>query len=236
MNVQVISSVNEACSTSFLHKTAIVIDALRATSTIAAALAAGAASVLPAETVMDARAVKRSDDVLGGERFCRKIAGFDLGNSPSEYTETAVGGKRVVLTTTNGTRALHKSMRADYVMAASFLNAEACARYAVELRRDVVVLCAGSHDEFAVEDGLCAGLLLHEWRTIGGISAEPDDFGLAMLSLYRDRSNRIYETLLESSSGRRLVKLGMKEDVAFCSQLNIWDIVPLLSGEELIRR
>ena len=76
-----------------------------------AALSAGASCVIPAETVMEARALQRPGDLLGGERFCRKIAGFDLGNSPEEYTEQIVAGKRIVLTTTNGTRAIHKSMQ-----------------------------------------------------------------------------------------------------------------------------
>lgn len=164
MQVQVISSVNEASSARFHHKTAIIIDVLRATSTIVTAIAAGASCIIPAETVMEARALQRPGDLLGGERFCRKIAGFDVGNSPEEYTEQAVAGKRIILTTTNGTRAIHKSMRADHVLTASLLNAEACARAAIELRRDVVILCAGSHDEFAIEDGLCAALYLIDFK------------------------------------------------------------------------
>ncbi|MGO4375029.1 2-phosphosulfolactate phosphatase [Paenibacillus sp. MCAF20] len=104
MQVQVISSVNEASSAKFHHKTAIIIDVLRATSTIISAIEAGASCVLPAETVMEARALQKPGDLLGGERFCRKIAGFDLGNSPDEYSEQNVAGKRVILTTTNGTR------------------------------------------------------------------------------------------------------------------------------------
>ncbi|MEK3881562.1 2-phosphosulfolactate phosphatase [Paenibacillus sp. PL2-23] len=236
MQVQVISSVKEACSAKFTQKTAIAIDVLRATSTIVTALSAGAASIVPAETVMDARAMQRPGDVMGGERFCRKIAGFDLGNSPKEYSELAVKGRRVILTTTNGTRAIHKSMRADYVLAASLLNAEACARAAVELKRDVVILCAGSHDDFAIEDGLCAGLLVEHMKAISPAPIECDDFGFAMHAMYRERASRILETLRSGQSGRRLQKLGSKGDIDDCANVDSLPIVPCLNGEQIIVR
>lgn len=235
IQVQVISSVNEASSAKFHHKTAIIIDVLRATSTICTALAAGALCVIPAETVMEARALQRPGDLLGGERFCRKIAGFDLGNSPDEYTEEAVGGRRVILTTTNGTRAIHKSMRADYVLTASLLNAEACAKTAIELKRDVVILCAGSNDEFAIEDGLCAGLVLDKMHAISSAAIETDDFGTAMLALYRNRLGHMNETLSGGLTGRKLLKLGMKRDIDDCSCIDIYQDVPRLNGELLTR-
>jgi 2-phosphosulfolactate phosphatase len=235
MQVQVISSVNEASSAKFHHKTAIIIDVLRATSTIISAIEAGASCVLPAETVMEARALQKPGDLLGGERFCRKIAGFDLGNSPDEYSEQNVAGKRVILTTTNGTRAIHKSMRADYVLTASLLNAEASAKAALDLRRDVVLLCAGSHDEFAIEDGLCAGLVLNKLQELGGAPVETDDFGIAMLALYRNRANHIVETLLSGMSGKRLCKLGFKKDVEACAAVDVYQTVPRLNGDLLTR-
>lgn len=237
MMVQVISSVNEACAAKFHHRTAIVIDVLRATSTIVTALSSGATSVVPAETVMDAKALQRPGDLLGGERFCRRIAGFDYGNSPAEYSADAVKGRRVILTTTNGTRAIHKSTRAEHVLAASLLNAEACAKLALELRRDIVIMCAGSHDEFAIEDGLCAGMLLHHIRCLnGGIGIETDDFGTAMESLHADRRHHIEELLMSSSSGKRLIKLGQKQDIEFCAKTNTVREVPYLSGDHLVLR
>ncbi len=235
MQVQVISSVNEASSARFQHKTAIVIDVLRASSTIVSAMAAGAACIIPAETVMEARALQRSGDLLCGERFCRKIAGFDLGNSPLEYTEARVAGKRVVLTTTNGTRAIVKALRADYVLTAALLNASACAKASLELRRDIVMLCAGSHDEFSIEDGLCAGLLLDCLRSLSSLPVEIDDFGMAMLALYRNRRDSVVDTVLGGATGRRLLKLGMRKDIEACSELDRFDTVPRLSGDGLIR-
>ncbi|MFF2887713.1 2-phosphosulfolactate phosphatase [Paenibacillus sp. NPDC057967] len=236
MHVQVISSVNEACSANFHHKTAFVIDVLRATSTIVTALSAGASSIVPAETVMDARSLQRPEDLMGGERFCRKIAGFDLGNSPKEYHADAVRGRRIILTTTNGTRAIHKSTKAENIIAASLLNAAAAAKYALHLQRDIVILCAGSHDEFAIEDGLCAGLLIEELMKLRGGNMELDDFGLAMHALYRDRAADILETLLQGQSGKRLLKLGLRDDIEACARVNVLDAVPCLSGDRLVLR
>lgn len=235
MQVEVISSVNEACSGKLQHRTAIVVDVLRATSCIATALASGASCVIPAETVQDAKNMISDGDIAGGDRFCKKIAGFPYGNSPSEYSGEEIAGKRVILTTSNGTRALRKAMRADHVLAASLLNAESCARLALELRRDVVILCAGSQDSFAVEDGLCAGLLLNSLRTMTD-NVDADDFGAAMESLYRDRADKITETLMESGTGKRLLRLGLKEDIISCGQVNRLQVAPYLYGDRLVDR
>ncbi|MCU6710154.1 2-phosphosulfolactate phosphatase [Paenibacillus sp. J5C_2022] len=234
MQVQVISNVNEACSAKFCHKTAIVIDALRATSTIATALAAGASSVKPVETVMEAREYYAEGDVLGGERFCRRISGFQLGNSPDEYAPETVAGRRVILTTTNGTRAILKSLRAHEVIAASFLNGGACAAHAARQRRDIVIICAGSHNEFAIEDGLCAGFLLNRLLEHCSGDLALDDFGAAMHSLYNDRKDAICNTLSAGATGRRLAKLGQSHDIEACSRRDLYSNVPIWRSGQLI--
>lgn len=235
MQVQVFASVNEISSAQLTNKTVIVIDVLRATSTIISALAAGSASVMPVETVMEAKAEQRPGDLLGGERFGRKITGFDLGNSPVEYTENIVKGRRIILTTTNGTRALHKAMRADYVLAGALLNASACATAAAELRRDVVLLCAGAHDRFAAEDGICAGLFIELLQANVKPSVEADDLGTAMLGFYRNNASNIHEVIRSGITGRKLLKMGLKQDVDACSAIDIFDVVPRLSGDSLVR-
>lgn len=233
MHVRVISNVAEASSVNFVHRTAVVIDVLRATSTIATALAMGAECVMPIETVLDAKAMRKAGDLLGGERFCRVIPGFDLGNSPEEYNRKRVEGKRILLTTTNGTRAIHKAMRADCVLAGAFVNAAACASAVVSLKRDAVLVCAGSHDEFALEDGLCAGCLLHLMQGLTE-RLETDDFGEAMLGLYESKRGCIPETLRQCSGGRKLIKLGYERDVAFCSAEDAFACVPRLSGDRMV--
>jgi len=234
MKVQVIPNAGEARADQFVHKTTIVMDVLRATSTIIAALSEGAAGILPVETVMEAKTLHRPGDLLGGERFCRNIAGFDFGNSPLEYTQDRVAGKRIILTTTNGTRAVQKAGRSDHVIAGSLLNADACAAMAATLRRDIVLFCAGTHDEFALEDGLCAGLLLDRLLRHVGSGLEIDDLGLAMLGFYRQHAAEIPAIMAGCASGKRLHKLGCGKDVDFCSQVDRSNAVPRLSGDTMM--
>lgn len=234
MQIEVISSVNEARADRFTHRTAIVIDVLRASSTMVAALEAGAPGIFPVETVLEARALQRPGDLLAGERFCRKIPGFDLGNSPDDFTPDTLRSRHVVLTTTNGTRAVHKAMRADYILAGALANASACARAAAELRRDIVLLCAGNHDDFALEDGLCAGLLIEHLQKHCSSVVETNDFGTAMLGLYKNSSNRVIETVAGASTGKRLIKMGFGRDVQRCSQVDVSTVVPRLQGDMIV--
>ncbi|WP_274651763.1 2-phosphosulfolactate phosphatase [Paenibacillus humicola] len=234
MQIEVIASVNEARADKFTHRTAIVIDVLRATSTIVAALDAGAAGVIPVETVLEARALHREGQLLAGERFGRKIPGFEFGNSPEEFGPGAAAGKRIVLTTTNGTRAVQKAMRADHLLAGSLLNATACAETAVLLKRDIVLLCSGSHDEFALEDGLCAGLFISRIRSICPSGIVADDLGIALQGLYDSAAERIGELLFSGASGKRLVKLGYGRDVEYCGRVDLSRTVPRLSGDMMV--
>jgi len=234
MRVEVISTVNEARADRIHHRTAIVIDVLRATSTIVAALDAGVAGIIPSETVMEARALQRPGDIMAGERFGRKIAGFELGNSPGDFNTSAYKGKRIILTTTNGTRALQKALRAEAILAGSLTNASACAAAAARYGRDIVILCAGSHDEFALEDGLCAGLLIDRLQANSTNPIDMDDFGAAMLGLYHNSANRAVQTLLASTTGKRLSKLGFGEDIERCALIDSSITVPRLQGDMLI--
>ncbi|MBD8497745.1 MULTISPECIES: 2-phosphosulfolactate phosphatase [Paenibacillus] len=235
LQVDVIASIGEARAVDLNQHTVIVIDVLRATSTIITALANGAASVLPVETVGQARQQYAEGDVLGGERFCKKIAGFDLGNSPHEYTSSLCLNKRIVLTTSNGTRAIQKAVRAEHVLAGAFLNASACAQLALSLRRNVALLCTGTQDAFAFEDALCAGMILHEMiadHQAGMIIT--NDLGMLALSAYKQHKGHIHDAVRQSSSGKRLLKLGFGDDVEYCSLTNQVHLVPTLHEHLLI--
>lgn len=230
MQVNVISSVNEARSDDFINKTVIVIDVLRATSTIVTALAHGCSCIVPVETVQQAKQLQEPSDKLGGERFCKKIAGFHYGNSPLEYMSSDLAGSRVILTTTNGTRAIQKSLRAAHVLAGSLLNASACAKLAVSLRREIAIICAGTQDEFSFEDGLCAGVLLRELLQSDTGYTDVNDAGLAMMHVFANVEGRLEEAIMDSANGKKLSKMGCKEDVSFCSQLNQYTHVPVMHG------
>ena len=202
--------------------TGIVVDVLRATSTIAQALAAGYRRVLCCAEVEEARALReaRGDGVLAGERACVRIPGFDRGNSPSEFTSAT--GETVILTTTNGTRALvTAASRCERVLAASLLNVGAVVAAAREARSDVAIFCAGVKGEFALDDAYVAG------RIVELLGADGTDAAEAAL-----RVTRSFPTaqagLRSSQSARNLVNAGLEGDIAWCARESVLDVVPRL--------
>ena len=233
MQVHVVSNATEIKSDEFINKTAVVIDVLRATSTMVAALVSGCAGIIPMETVQDAKQAQGEGDLLGGERFCKKIAGFHFGNSPQEYTSSEIQGKRVIVTTTNGTRAIQKSLKASVILTGSMLNARACAKACLELKRDVVLVCAGTQDQFSLEDGLCAGFIIHELESLYDDHIQSDDMGTMLHWAYLQAQNDIEGALLACENGRTLSQLGFQEDVIYCAQANRYDAVPILHGQVL---
>ncbi|WP_309118768.1 2-phosphosulfolactate phosphatase [Paenibacillus sp.] len=233
MRIDCISTVSETFGRDLAGKTAIVIDVLRATSAMVTALERGAKSVAPADTVASARQSAEPGDVLAGERLCKKIPGFALGLSPHEFTEEAVGGRRVVMTTTNGTRAIQKAAKAATILVGSFLNADACAKAALRLNRDVVLLCSGTKDAFALEDGLCAGMIAKRIKEEAGRRVATDDLAAAMEGAYRHFEHRLDDALLSSDTGGRLVALGYREDVVFCARRDVYRLTPVMAGGEL---
>lgn len=223
MNIHVIASVNEVRTEDVRGKTVIVIDVLRATSTMITALTRGCKEIYAVETVQQAKELHRPGALLGGERHCKRIPGFDLGNSPLEYEENYVEGKTIIITTTNGTRAIERSSGASDILIGSLLNARACAQKAAGLGREIVIVCSGTQDVFSLEDGLCAGLLVEELTAqAAGTGHKPqvNDFGLSMLYAYRQVQSRLVEALLNSSNGKRLASIGFRHDVEYCAQVN----------------
>jgi len=199
----------------------IVVDVLRATSTITQALAAGYRRVLCCAEVEEARAVAASEGnaVLGGERRTVRIEGFDFGNSPREFAEPAA--ETLVLTTTNGTRLLLAAAeRCDLVLVGSLLNLGAVARAAQELGvPDVAVLCAGVKGELAMDDAYCAGRIALE---LGG---QPADSAAAAIRLARSFSTA-EEGLSASQSARNLQASGLADDIAYCARSSVLTVVP----------
>ncbi len=214
-------------------KTAVIIDILRATSTLSTAFANGASAVYPTATVEEARALKgQAPRLLCGERGGEKLPGFDLGNSPREYGPEVIAGRELVMTTTNGTSAIVASAEAETVLMASFLNLPAVVRACRELGRDVVVVCAGTLRRFTLEDAVCAGMICRELTglTVEGAHAgdgELSDGAVTALSLFELWQGRILEMLQFSKHGQRLVGLGFGADLAVCSQVGTVDVLPV---------
>ena len=210
-------------------KAAVVIDVLRATSTITTALANGADTVVPVLTPEEAFQVVRDNPgrefLLGGERKAVLIPGFHRGNSPLEYTASQVKGFPVLFTTTNGTRAIRRAAGASHVYIASFLNAPAVARELAALGKDVAICCAGTHEQFSLEDAGCAGAIL-EFLSGPGANLEMNDMGYVARELFRQFDGRVADLLHLSEHGQNLLKLGLAEDLLFCAQLGSSTLLP----------
>jgi 2-phosphosulfolactate phosphatase len=200
--------------------TGLVVDVLRATSTIVQALASGYERVLSCAEVEDARALRESEGegVLAGERLCVKIPGFDYGNSPREFL--SANGDTLILSTTNGTRALvTAASRCDRVFAASLLNLDAVVHAAVETGEDVAIFCAGVKGEFAMDDAYCAG------RLVERLAGESSDAAAAAVRLARSFPDS-EAGLRASQSARNLEGAGLDEDIRWCARESVLDAVP----------
>ncbi len=204
--------------------TGIVVDVLRATSTIVQALEAGYRRVLSCSEVEEATALRDADGggVLAGERKCVRIPGFDLGNSPREFLEPR--GETVILTTTNGTRALVAAAAScERVYAGSLLNLAAVAEAARSGGGDVTVVCAGVLGEFAMDDAYTAGRIA---ELLGG---QPTDGAVAAVRLAGSYATA-QDGLAASQSARNLLAADLAEDIAWCARESVVDVVPRLIG------
>jgi 2-phosphosulfolactate phosphatase len=206
--------------------TGVVIDVIRATSTICQALASGYERVLCAAEVEQARALRDSDGrvTLGGERLGVRIEGFDLGNSPREYLEPR--SPVLAMTTTNGTRAIvTAAARCDRVLIASLLNLDAVVDAAAATGDDVAVFCAGVKGAFALDDAYVAG------RLAEGLGGERTDAAEAALRLARSYASA-EEAFRASRSGRNLIDHGpeLEGDIPYCAQESVLPVVPQLLG------
>jgi 2-phosphosulfolactate phosphatase len=206
--------------------TVLVVDVLRASTTIIAALAAGGAAVTPvADPVEARRRAGANGALLAGERRGEPIAGFDLGNSPLEFTRERVGGRAVVLTTSNGTRALLAAREASAIGIAAFVNLTAAADWAVAEERDLVVVCAGERGRRSLEDHVCAGLLVEGVRARApGASASPA--ALAAVAEGRRYGREVARLAVDAPWARKLEASGRGADVTACLALDTTSLVP----------
>jgi 2-phosphosulfolactate phosphatase len=207
--------------------TAVVIDVIRATSTIATALAQGAAGVQPVAELADAFALKAQNPeaILAGERGGEAVPGFDLGNSPEDFTRKRINKRPVILTTTNGTQALAACVGARHIVTAALLNLDAVAERLREIGPPWLVLCAGCNGHFGLDDAIAAGAL-----------AEALDQDHAFVHLYRSVRGDLTATLLGSEAGRELAAVGLAKDVPDCAQVSRLSVVPTMGEDGVLRR
>lgn len=209
-----------------------VIDILRATTAMCAAMSHGARAIIPVasteEALRLAQTIGSADVLLAGERNCSRIPGFQLGNSPLEMSENAVRGKTIILTTTNGTNALLACHAAGTVIPAAAANLSLSAergREAVEAEQSVLIVCAGRNGDFALDDAYCAGRLIAAIFGSAKPRRELNDAGLASLDLVRRYGDRWERPLAHSRSGRELARLGFRADVHDAARLDAYPVL-----------
>lgn len=214
------------------NRIVVVVDVLRATSSITAGLATGVKSIFPVAEVEACRALQAQGYLAAGERDGKMVEGFSLGNSPFDYMAEQVKGQSIAMTTTNGTLAIHKSRAAKEIVIGSFLNLSAVAKYLEEQTCDVLVVCAGWKGKFNLEDTLFAGALVEKLQD----SFEYEcDSGLAALCLYQTAKDDLMEFMKNSSHFRRLKHLDVVDDIAFCLSIDHFDVVPyVINGNEIV--
>lgn len=225
---------------------AVMIDVLRASTTIVHALEAGAAEVIPCLEVEDARRVAAElppgQAVLGGERMALPIDGFDLGNSPAEYTPSSVGGKRVVITTTNGTRALLACRAARRVLVGAFVNATAVCRQLLAEEKACLV-CAGTRGQYGFDDTLLAGLLVDWLQRHSGLIYQCNAQALTARENWlhafppngpeMPEPERLAAQLQKSPHGQNLAAIGLEADILDAARIDRYAIVPELDPVRL---
>ena len=218
---------------------AVVIDVLRASTTLCHALAAGANAVIPCEEVEKARELASNLQgepiVLGGERHCQQIEGFDFGNSPFSYTPDSVGGKTLIFTSTNGTRALKRASRAERVLLGTFNNLSAIVEEVGQSELPVHFVCAGTQGKISAEDILFAGAVIERLNCELTPAPGQDDQSRLAVDFYRQYASRIPEGLFNvirnSLGGRNLRSLKMDADIERAAEIDRFDFAPVYSHQ-----
>lgn len=214
---------------------AVILDILRASTTIIHALAHGADSVVPTEEIEEALSKKAKYQaervLLGGERAGVLIDGFDLDNNPFAYAENVVRGKTILFTTSNGTRALKRSLAADRILIGGFVNLAAVVDVLLEDKRPIHFVCAGTMGKVTQEDVLCAGAIVD--GLLGSLGLRDDDLAddQAQLALYRylqanELDQGVLRAMRNSFGGRNCRRLGFDDQIARAATIDLFRIVP----------
>ena len=236
MKVDIIISADYIRSDLIKDKVVVVIDMLRATSVITTALMNGCKRVIPTLTIDEAFNIRKELDdnkcILGGERKAVKIGGFDLSNSPLEYTKDIVEGKTIVITTTNGTRTLTSCLEANRIFVACMLNASAVANKLLSLNKDVVIVNAGTNGQFSMDDFICSGAII-KYLIEESNKIELTDIAKTSLLVYESNPD-IISFIKDARHYNVMLNLNLIDDINYCIKKNITNIVPEYIDGEII--
>ncbi|MGL5709852.1 MAG: 2-phosphosulfolactate phosphatase [Cetobacterium sp.] len=225
MQIEILNSAKDVINKNLKGKNIVVIDVLRATSVMVTAFKNGAQSIFPFENIDDTKQAYylNNNGLLAGERKGLKIEGFHFGNSPLDFTPEKIDGKNIFMTTSNGTRAIKNAKGYDNLYIASYLNLSAIADILLKDGKDSVILCAGTDDEFSLDDALCAGMIVN--KISEQIKIQTNDATLS-LQILANLSNNIKTTLENSKHYSYLKSIGYENDLEYCIQKDICNVVP----------
>lgn len=229
MRLDVVPIADSVAPDQLRGKTAIVIDVLRASTTIVTALANGCAAIIPVTDGPQARkraAALGAGALVAGERRGEMIPGFSLGNSPLEFTAERVRGRTVVFTTSNGTRALLAARSADAIAVGGLVNLSATVAWALAGGRDVTIVCSGERGSLSLEDHVCAGLMVDRLSAVEP-SARLTDAARAAVSASRRYGKDVARIAKDSAWARRLASRGAGPDIDACLTLDAFTLVPV---------
>lgn len=236
MKIDLIISADDIKKEKVLHKSAVVIDMLRATSVITTAMNNGCKRVIPVLTIDEALETAKNikeEVILGGERKGLKIDGFDFSNSPLEYSRDVIGGKTLIMTTTNGTKAIRGSIGASSILIGSVLNARAVAEKLLKLKDDVVIVNAGTYGQFSIDDFICSGYIINCLKEMTAV--ELSDVAITANYVYENNSD-IKSFAKFAKHYKRIMELNLQEDFEYCCKKDTIKIVPeFVDGEIIIR-
>lgn len=210
----------------------VVIDIFRATSSICYGIDNGAEAIIPVSQVEECIAYAGKGFLIAAERNGEVVEGFDFGNSPFSYTPEKVAGKTVVLTTTNGTHAIHLSRKAKRIVAGSFLNLRSLSHWLDKQRENILLVCAGWKNKFNLEDSVFAGAVVDQ---LNDTAFHLDDSAIAARDLYLLAKDDLGGYLAKTSHSERLKKLGIEKDIAFCLNVDLTTAIPVLEGDKLVK-
>ena len=213
----------------------VIVDIFRATSAICTAFHYGVKELIPVATLEEAIGYKKEGYLVGAERDGEVVEGFDFGNSPFSYMDERIKGQRIILTTTNGTKAITIARGAKGIVIGSFLNLHALADYLKQDGRDVLIQCAGWKNRFNLEDSLFAGALVNEMAMSPEFNNLADS-AIAASHLYNMARDDLYGFLENSSHRRRLKRLNLDEDIRFCLQHSKYSVVPVYQNGCLVNK
>ena len=216
------------------YEIVVVIDVLRATSAICAAFDNGIKSIIPVATIDEARAYQEKGYLVGAERKGQIVEGFDFGNSPYSYMKEELRGQEVVLSTTNGTKALSIASDAPIVVVGALNNLDALCEWLANQDKNILCLCSGWQDKFNLEDTICAGAICDQLITTGNFTSD-EDSSIAAKYLYLSAWDNPLGYLKSSSHRRRLKNLNLNEDIKYCLTPNKTNVIPILKDGKLVK-